>query len=138
MKLSSKLFLYAAGVWFLFMLALFLTVKPAPAHGIYDGVHGFDGQMCCGDDDCFLTTYAEHKTHFFFRLKPADGAVELDIPEAMITWQPIAGDRPDAPANSAHLCYRRYQALDDNNMNFVKRRVGDWLVYCAFIPPGSI
>ena len=131
------LWLFVMGLWFAFALAMFSMTGPASPHDIYTGVTGKDGQLCCGAEDCFRTTYAERKAHFFFHLKPEDGGAELDIPADMITWMPVVGDTADGPANKAHLCYRRYQASDDLNQNFAKRRVGDFLVYCAFIPPGS-
>lgn len=119
-------------------VALSLIYTPVKAHEIYTGVHGRDGQLCCGADDCFATTYSEKKTHFFFRLKPQDGAIELDIPADRITWLPIPGDDPAAPSNRAHLCYRTATATDLANVNWAPKIIDNqWLIFCAFIPPGG-
>lgn len=117
-----------------------LMLSPVKGHEIYTGVTGRDGQLCCGADDCFVTTYYEKKTHFFFKLKPEDGGVSIDVPADSITWTPIVGDTPDGPPNKAHLCYRKAILPSDMlNENFAKRIIDEkWLVYCAFIPPGAI
>lgn len=114
--------------------------SPALSHDIYTGVTGKDGQLCCGEDDCFVTTYEEKKQHFFFRLKKEDGEIAIDIPADSITWTAIPGDDPGGAANKAHICYRKVVLPSDlMNPNFAKRIIDStWLVFCAFIPPGAI
>ena len=36
------------------------------AHDIYTGVHGKNGQLCCGGDDCAATSFRERGGQFEF------------------------------------------------------------------------
>ena len=42
------------------------TFSVASAHDIYTGVHGKNGQLCCGGDDCAATSFRERGGQFEF------------------------------------------------------------------------
>jgi hypothetical protein len=114
--------------------ALVAGTTAAGAHDIYTGVHGRNGQLCCGGDDCSSTTFRERDGHFEFLTREQEWVA---IPEERITFLPIPGDRPDADPHHAHLCYRRATAGD--RIGAASRNVfKNIYLYCAFIPPGSI
>ena len=107
----------------------------AHPHDIYTGVHGKNGQLCCGGDDCALTIYREHGENFDFLTREKTW---VTIPKDRITFLPIPGENLDTePEHSGHLCYRH--ATDNDRLGYASSNVfGDILFYCAFIPPGSI
>ena len=42
------------------------STAAASAHDIYTGVHGKNGQLCCGGDDCAATSYRERGGQYEF------------------------------------------------------------------------
>lgn len=107
---------------------------PGEAHDIYTGLHGKNGQLCCGGDDCAITIYRETRGTFEFLTREKKWVA---IPEERITFLPIPGDPPSDNSHHAHLCYR--QATDDDlNGPYSTNVFGSIYLYCAFIPPGSI
>lgn len=117
----------------LFALALF-AAAPAQAHDIYTGVKGKNGQLCCGADDCSLTTYRERGGAFEFLTREGHW---ISIPADRITFLPIPGDPPHNDSHAAHLCYRAPGIYDAEENRFT----GDGqtiFLYCAFIPPGEL
>ena len=105
------------------------------AHDIYSGVHGKNGQLCCGGTDCAVTSYREHGGRFEFLTRERQW---IEIPEERITFLPIPGDPPDnSDGHHGHLCYR--SATDSDRLGPASSNVfEDIFLYCAFIPPGSI
>ena len=104
------------------------------AHDIYTGVHGKNGQLCCGGNDCAVTSYRERGGRFEFLTREQQW---IEIPEERITFLPIPGDPPDNDAHHAHLCYR--SATESDRLGPAASNVfEDIFLYCAFIPPGSI
>ena len=114
-----------------------LAVAPfssAPAHDIYTGVHGKNGQLCCGGYDCAATSFREHGGRYEFLTREQRW---IEIPQERITFLPIPGDPPGDNAHLAHLCYR--SATDNDRTGPRSSDVfDDIFLYCAFIPPGSI
>jgi len=114
-----------------------LAIAPfsaAGAHDIYTGVHGKNGQLCCGGTDCAVTSYRESRGRFEFLTRESQW---IEIPEERITFLPIPGDPPDNEGHHAHLCYR--SATDSDRLGPAASNVfEDIFLYCAFIPPGSI
>lgn len=102
----------------------------ANAHEIYTGVHGKDGQLCCGGNDCAATTYRERGGDYEFLTRENKW---VEIPQERITFLPIPGDSPGEDSHYAHLCYRKANANDKADNVF-----GDIYLYCVFIPPGAI
>jgi hypothetical protein len=106
----------------------------ASAHDIYTGVHGKNGQLCCGGNDCAATSYRERGGRFEFLTREQRW---VTIPEERITFLPIPGDQSDSDTHRAHLCYRT--ATDGDRLGPLASNVFDDIyLYCAFIPPGSI
>jgi hypothetical protein len=104
------------------------------AHDIYTGVHGKNGQLCCGGDDCAATLFRERGGHYEFLTREQQW---IAIPEERITFLPIPGDPPNDDSHHAHLCYR--SATDNDRLGLASSNVfDDIFLYCAFIPPGSI
>ena len=104
------------------------------AHDIYTGVHGRNGQLCCGGDDCAATFYREHGDGFEFLTRERQW---IAIPAERITFLPIPGDPPNDDSHHAHLCYR--SATEEDRAGLASSNVFDGIfLYCAFIPPGSI
>lgn len=114
--------------------ALAASSSAAAAHDIYTGVHGKNGQLCCGGDDCAATVYRERGGAFEFLTREQEWVA---IPEERITFLPIPGDPPSEEAHRAHLCYR--SATEFDRKGPLSRNVFENIfLYCAFIPPGSI
>ncbi|MGO8800886.1 MAG: hypothetical protein ACLQE9_18865 [Roseiarcus sp.] len=111
------------------------SFSAASAHDIYSGVHGKNGQLCCGGDDCAATFYRERGGHFEFLTREQQW---IAIPEERITFLPIPGDSDeDIDPHRAHLCYR--SATNSDRLGPASSNVfDDIFLYCAFIPPGSI
>jgi len=106
----------------------------ATAHDIYTGVHGRDGQLCCGGSDCAATAFREHGGEYEFLTREQRW---IAIPQERITFLPIPGDPPADNSHHAHLCYRK--ATDVDRAGPLSSSVfEDIFLYCAFIPPGSI
>jgi hypothetical protein len=104
------------------------------AHDIYTGVHGRDGQLCCGGNDCAATSYREQGGRFEFLTREQRW---IEIPQERITFLPVPGDPPNDNTHHAHLCYR--SATDSDRIGPAAASVfEDIFLYCAFIPPGSI
>jgi hypothetical protein len=104
------------------------------AHEIYTGVHGKNGQLCCGGDDCAATVYRERGGTFEFLTREREWVA---IPEERITFLPIPGDPPSEDTHHAHLCYR--PATEYDRQSPASSNVFESIfLYCAFIPPGSI
>lgn len=109
-------------------------VQPAGSHEIYTGLHGKNGQLCCGDSDCALTRYREHGSAYEFLTRENEWVA---IPQERITFLPVPGDPPHDDTHAAHLCYR--SATDNDRGGLASSNVfGAIFLYCAFIPPGSI
>lgn len=118
---------------------LFLfQVNEARSHDIYTGVRGKTGNLCCGGNDCAATTYKQNGHKYEFKTRENTW---VPVPEDQIIFLPIAGDKGDDGSiqNYSHLCYtdnvNQYSDLnkiqtDDHNRHL--------MIYCAFIPPGSI
>jgi len=104
------------------------------AHDIYTGVHGKDGRLCCGGNDCAATEYREQGGHFEFLTRESRW---ISIPPERITFLPVPGDPPSDDSHRAHLCYRR-ATDDDRNGPYSTNVFSDIYLYCAFIPPGAI
>lgn len=109
----------------------------AEAHDIYIGIHGKNGQLCCGGSDCAATIYREHGGNFEFLTREDVGSVWVVIPADRITFLPIPGDSDeDGAPDRAHLCYR--PALPHDHVGLGASNVfGPIYLYCAFIPPGA-
>lgn len=110
----------------------------AGAHDIYTGVRSpKTGNLCCGGQDCSLTTYRERGGEFDFLTREGHW-VRIDVES--IIFLSIPGDPPHDDAKAAHLCYR--PATDSDAMSMsdrVKSGEGQSIfLYCAFIPPGAI
>jgi hypothetical protein len=106
----------------------------ASAHDIYTGVHGKNGQLCCGGDDCAATSFRERGGHYEFLTREQQW---ISVPQERITFLPIPGDPPNDDSHHAHLCYR--SATDNDRLGPASSNVFDGIfLYCAFIPPGSI
>jgi hypothetical protein len=104
------------------------------AHDIYTGVHGKNGQLCCGGDDCAATSFRERGGQFEFLTRERQW---IAIPQERITFLPVPGDPPNDDSHHAHLCYR--SATDNDRLGLAASNVfSDILLYCAFITPGSI
>ena len=103
------------------------------AHGIYTGVQGRDGRLCCGGNDCAATTYREQGGDFEFLPRESRW---VKIPPDRITFLPVPGDSPSDDSHHAHLCYR--PATQDDQEWRHEDVFGDIYLYCAFIPPGAI
>jgi hypothetical protein len=104
------------------------------AHDIYTGVHGSNGQLCCGGDDCAATYFRERGGGFEFLTRERQW---IAIPAERITFLPIPGDPPNDDSHHAHLCYR--SATDNDRLGMASSNVfDDIFLYCAFIPPGAI
>jgi hypothetical protein len=104
------------------------------AHEIYTGVHGKNGQLCCGGNDCAATVYRERGGTFEFLTRENEW---VTIPEERITFLPIPGDPPSDDSHHAHLCYRTatpYDRVGQSAINVFE----NIFLYCAFIPPGAI
>ena len=111
-----------------------LSVSKANAHDIYTGVHGKDGQLCCGGYDCASTLFRERGGHYEFLTREQHW---VTIPQERITFLPVPGDPPNDNSHHAHLCYR--SATDNDMAGPASSNVFDGIfLYCAFIPPGSI
>jgi hypothetical protein len=104
------------------------------AHEIYTGVHGKNGQLCCGGDDCAATVYREHGGTFEFLTREHEW---VTIPQERITFLPIPGDPPSDDSHHAHLCYRAATSYDRQGQAATNVFENIFL-YCAFIPPGAI
>jgi hypothetical protein len=117
------------------MLCLVASLaSPAWAHDIYTNVHGRDGRLCCGGNDCAATTYSEDGSHYSFLTREGRWVA---IPPERITFLPVPGDPPSGDSHRAHLCYR--QATDDDRAGPYSENVFDNIyLYCAFIPPGGV
>jgi hypothetical protein len=131
----------ALGLLTAFTAVLFALTISAHAHDIYSGVHGKDGQLCCGADDCFKTTWRERGEAFDFYL-PRE-RTWITIARERITFLPIPAD-DYAPIDGdaqhyGHICYRPKTAFDSGpNVNNPDQLIGDFRVWCAFIPPGGV
>jgi hypothetical protein len=106
----------------------------ANAHEIYTGLHGRNGQLCCGGDDCASTVYRERGGTFEFLTREQRW---IAIPQERITFLPIPGDPPSDESHHAHLCYRSATDFDRHGPSSASVFENIFL-YCAFIPPGSI
>lgn len=117
------------------LLSWFAYCMPAGAHDIYSGVHGKNGQLCCGGNDCAATSYRERGGHYEFLTRERQW---IAIPQERITFLPIPGDLDeDADPHRAHLCYRL--ATDSDRLGTASSNVFDSIFfYCAFIPPGGV
>jgi hypothetical protein len=106
----------------------------AAAHEIYTGLHGKNGMLCCGGNDCAATIYREQGSEYQFLTREKEWVI---IPAERITFLPIPGDPPSDDSHHAHLCYRA--ATDgDRTGPYADNVFSDIFLYCAFIPPGSI
>jgi hypothetical protein len=116
--------------------AVLFATTPAISHGIYSGVTGKDGQLCCGADDCSATVYRETGGTFEFLTREHTW---VEIPSDRITFLPIPGDEiPPGETHRAHLCYRPATSLDRVTPYKRANVFGDIYLWCAFIPPGGV
>jgi hypothetical protein len=116
--------------------AVLFATTPAVSHGIYSGVTGKDGQLCCGADDCSATVYRESGGTFEFLTREHTW---VEIPSDRITFLPIPGDEiPPGETHRAHLCYRPATSLDRVTPYKRANVFGDIYLWCAFIPPGGV
>ena len=115
-------------------IGLAAATSPASAHDIYTGVHGRNGTLCCGGNDCAATSYREHGGRFEFLTREQEW---VEIPEERITFLPVPGDPPSDDSHRAHLCYRPALGIDQSGPAAVNV-FGSIFLYCAFIPPGPI
>lgn len=133
-------------IFCLFCAAFVAPHGAAFAHGIYEGVHGKNGQLCCGGNDCAATTYKlEHGRYLFMTREdaqagdaPASHPHWVEIPEDRITFLPVPGDRIDYSDENHHanLCYRL--AMPSDHQGASAANVFDNIFfYCAFVPPGG-
>ena len=130
-SLPGGLFCSAVGIG-----AILLATTPAISHGIYSGVTGKDGQLCCGADDCSATVYRESGGTFEFLTREQ---IWVQIPSDRITFLPIPGDEiPPGEAHRAHICYRAATNLDRVTPYKRANVFGDIYLWCAFIPPGGV
>jgi hypothetical protein len=111
----------------------YTSFSTADAHDIYTGVHGRNGQLCCGGDDCASTSFRERGGRYEFLTRERQW---IAIPEERITFLPVPGDPPNDDSHHAHLCYR--SATDSDRLTSASSNVFENIfLYCAFIPPGS-
>ena len=120
--------------WLLAGAFLWTLPGPVVGHEIYTGLKDKRGSLCCGGNDCFLTTYREQGDHYEFLTKES---VWVALPQEAITFLPIPGDPPHDDSHAAHLCYRLHGPAESQN-DVPTRIFGPIFLYCAFIPPGSI
>jgi hypothetical protein len=121
-------------VWGMALVALFVGLLwPAYGHEIYTGLHGRNGQLCCGGDDCALTLYRERGDLYEFLTRENEWVA---IPQARISFLPVPGDPPHDDGHAAHLCYRAANEADRLGASI--NVFGAIFLYCAFIPPGAI
>jgi hypothetical protein len=71
------------------LTAMTASSSMAIAHDIYTGVHGQNGQLCCGGGDCAPTVYRERGGTFEFLTREREWVA---IPQERITFLPIPGD----------------------------------------------
>lgn len=116
------------------LVAMLALMEPANAHEIYTGLRNKDGLLCCGGQDCGVTSYRERGGTFEFLTREQTW---VTIPQDHIQFIPIAGDPPSGDAHRAHLCYRSATPFDREDPSS-DRVFGDIYLYCAFIPPGAI
>jgi hypothetical protein len=110
------------------------SLSGVSAHDIYTGVHGKNGQLCCGGNDCAATSFRERGDNYEFLTREQRWVA---IPQERITFLPVPGDPPDGDSHRAHLCYR--SATESDKLGPMATNVfQDIYLYCAFIPPGSI
>jgi hypothetical protein len=124
------------GLFHLALAGALITASISSVHGhdIYTGVHGKNGQLCCGGDDCAATSFREQGGQFEFLTRERQW---IAIPEERITFLPVPGDPPNDDSHRAHLCYR--SATENDRLGLASSNVFDGIfLYCAFIPPGSI
>lgn len=119
------------------LMFILLTSAPAWSHDIYTNVHGKDGQLCCGDQDCFPTFYRNVGGDYEIFIIAQNRW--LRVPEERITFLPIPGDPSANMDHRAHICYR---IADDGdkaslNDNITNRIIDGLVVWCVFINPGS-
>jgi hypothetical protein len=118
-------------------LSIALAIAPSSmssAHDIYTSVHGKNGQLCCGGNDCAATSYRENGAGFEFKTREGDWVA---IPQDRITFLPIPGDQPSSDSHYGHLCYRQPREADLTGPGAVNV-FGPIYLYCAFIPPGGV
>lgn len=114
-----------------------LLATPALPHEWYSGLHGKDGQLCCGADDCEPTVFEERHGDFYFYTREKHW---VRIPAERITFLPVPGDESDPDPHRAHLCYRPPGVYDNpSSANVFPDDAGGAIyLYCAFVPPGAI
>lgn len=113
-------------------LEMAAEVDGARAHEIYTGLHGKDGQLCCGADDCSRTSYRVRGVRFEFLTREAKWVA---IPSDRISFVPLPGDET-ADDHTGHLCYRI--ANDGDRAGEPENVFDDIYFYCAFIAPGGV
>lgn len=114
--------------------ALLILASTAQAHDIYTGVHGKNGQLCCGGNDCAATTYREKGDRFEFLTREGRWVA---IPQERITFLPVPGE-VITDTHQAHLCYRLPNPNDATNPMISAMMADGIVLYCAFIPPGGV
>jgi hypothetical protein len=78
------------------------------AHDIYTGVHGRNGQLCCGGEDCAATSYRERGGQYEFLTRERQW---IAIPEERITFLPVPGDPPNVHIMRISVIDRRPTAI---------------------------
>ena len=113
---------------------LLTGAAPVHAHDIYTGVHGKNGQLCCGGSDCAPTVWRGSHGGYQFLTREGDW---VDIPQDRITFLPVPGDDAEGESHRAHLCYR--PARPNDQVGETRESVyGGIFLYCAFIDPGGV
>lgn len=109
-------------------------IKPAYPHGIYTGISS-KGHLCCGGNDCSLTSYREDGSEFEFLTREGHW---IKIPIERIEFLPIPGDPPHNDTHAAHLCYGPVEGYEGLSVNMFSGDGQRIILYCAFIPPGGV
>ena len=119
------------------LLAFAFSAAPpvASADDIYHGLHGADGALCCGHEDCIPTTYREQGGDFEFLTREGDW---VRIPSGRISFRFVPGDPPNDDSHHAHLCYRPSTEADRGSSYAPDHLFGPIWLRCAFIPPGGV
>ncbi len=116
---------------------LLLSVTPAAAHDIYDGVRSPTGQLCCGGDP--VTGDCEGLADEFIKIQP-DGSAMLfskrygawiKIAKDTIVWTTIPADKG---VHAGHYCGVRRQA----QVTTPDQPDPAFMTYCVFISPGGV
>ena len=117
-------------------VSLLAFASPASAHDIYTDVHGRDGQLCCGNNDCSPTKWRVVEGNYEFLTREGHW---ISVPEDRITFLPLPGDEASGDTHRAHLCYTEPPVGPSQSPDRLMHGDGQTILfYCAWIPPGAI